>query len=59
MNIYKKQYKVTNTDVTPQWFHGTLVEVGESVVTDRPPEESYSFSVEPIEEKKKKKTKEE
>jgi hypothetical protein len=58
-NIYKKRYRVKNTDVTKQKLLGQLIDVGETVITDRPPKESYSFSVKPVEEKKKTKIEEE
>lgn len=48
-----KLYKVTNIDKTPQMWRGYVIEPGKSIITPKPPEESYTFKVEPYEEKKK------
>lgn len=48
------KFKVTNIDKTTQRWRGELIEPGKSVVTENPPEESYTFEVKSLKEKSQK-----
>ena len=50
-------FKVTNTDKTTQRWRNQFIKPGEYIVTERPPKASYTFKVEPYEEKKSQKIK--